>query len=537
MGGTADTTPPTALRRALLDRERFLVFALTAAELLVEITPKGRITFAAGAFERRLGEPPGEWTGRPVTELIAPSSRPAFARALDLLAVRDRLPPTSFPLRNPAGTTMGVAGLRLPGPPEGGERLYLTFSALPAAAAHGAAPGGLPVAGGFAQALESELREGDERPGSLGFFELAGPDGPLAPRPELAGRIAATLSGSVQGGGIASEITAGRYGVLSRTADGFTRIAAAIEAVAREAGLDATVATTALPLDAQGLSPMQATRALRYALDAFARGGGRALRDAGFPGGLAGFVAHACERAEALRQVIAERRFRLAFQPIVALDDRSVHHFEALLRPIPTPDGVSPSGPQEFVTFAEAVGLSEDLDWAVVETCAEAARKADGARIACNLSGLSLQSPAFRDRLLGLLRAEPALVPRLLIEITETAEIEDEAEAVATVEALRGLGLPLCIDDFGAGAAAFRYLRAFRVDYVKIDGQYVQAALTSEQDRGFVAAMVDLARTVGAKVVAERIETEAEAEAMLALGIGYGQGWLFGRPGRLPGSL
>ncbi|MBX9701281.1 MAG: EAL domain-containing protein, partial [Acetobacteraceae bacterium] len=323
----------------------------------------------------------------------------------------------------------------------------------------------------------------------------------------------------------------------SRTADDFTRIASAIEAVARQGGLDAAVATTTLPLESEGLSPLQATRALRYALGAFAGGGGTALAEAGFAEGLAGFVAQACERAEALRRVIAERRFRLAFQPIVALDDRRVHHFEALLRPIATPGSASPAGPQEFVTFAETVGLSEDLDWAVVETCAEAARKADGTRIACNLSGLSLQSPAFRDRLLALLRAEPDLVPRLLIEITETAEIEDEPAAVATVEALRALGLPLCIDDFGAGAAAFRYLRAFRVDYVKIDGQYVQAALTSAQDRGFVAAMVDLARTVGAKVVAERIETEAEAAAMRELGVGYGQGWLFGKPGRLPGSL
>ena len=401
----------------------------------------------------------------------------------------------------------------------------------------GAAKGATLSAGGdLRQALELELRQGGS-PARIGLMELSGPDGPLTPRPELAGEIAAALTGSVAEGGLAGEFAAGRYGVLSRTAGDFTRIARAIETVARRGGLDASVATTTLSLDTHGLSPLQATRALRYALGAFARGGGRALEEEGFSGGLAGFVARACERAEALGRVIAERRFRLAFQPIVALSDRTVHHFEALLRPIPTPGGASPANAQDFVTFAETVGLSEGLDWAVVETCAEAARKADGARIACNLSGLSLQSPAFRDRLLGLLRAEPSLVPRLLIEITETAEIEDEAAAVETVEALHALHLPLCIDDFGAGAAAFRYLRTFHVDYVKIDGQYVQAALTSAQDRGFVAAMVDLARNVGAKVVAERIETEAEARLMQELGVGYGQGWLFGRPGRLPGSL
>ena len=533
-GMAGEMASPAPLQRALLDRERFLVFALTAADLLVEITPKGRITFAAGAFERRLGEPPGAWMGRPVTDLVAPSSRPGFTRALDLLHARDRLPPTCFPLRDAGGTAMGVAGLRLNGLPGSGDRLCLTFSAMPQGA--DAPPAALPAGGGLRQALEAELRAGGQ-PATMGLLELAGPEGPLTPRPELAGRIAAALAGSVTEGGLAGEIAAGRYGVLSRTAGDFTRIAAAIEAVAQQGGLQAAVATTTLPLEAGGLSPLQATRALRYALGAFARGGARAMAEDGFTGGLAGFVAQACERAEALRVVIAERRFRLAFQPIVALADRRVHHFEALLRPLPTPGGASPAGAQEFVAFAETVGLSEDLDWAVVETCADAARRADGAQIACNLSGLSLQSPGFRNRLLALLRAEPSLVPRLLIEITETAEIEEEAEAVRTVEALRELGLPLCIDDFGAGAAAFRYLRAFRVDYVKIDGQYVQAALTSVQDRGFVAAMVDLARNVGAQVVAERIETEAEAAAMQALGVGYGQGWLFGKPGRLPGSL
>ena len=94
--------------------------------------------------------------------------------------------------------------------------------------------------------------------------------------------------------------------------------------------------------------------------------------------------------------------------------------------------------------------------------------------------------------------------------------------------------MTLCIDDFGAGAAAFRYLRAFRVDMVKIDGAYLRNAMRSEQDRGILASMVGLIRTVGARSVCERIETEAEAGLMTGLGVDMGQGWLFGRPGPLP---
>ncbi len=172
----------------------------------------------------------------------------------------------------------------------------------------------------------------------------------------------------------------------------------------------------------------------------------------------------------------------------------------------------------------------------MVETACEAARAASGARIACNLSGLSLQSAPFREQLCALLEACPDLARRLLVEITETAEIEDEDEATRTVDALRALGLPVCIDDFGAGAAAFRYLRIFRVDFVKVDGIYVTNAVESGRDRGFIAAMVDLATTVGAQVVAERIETEAQAALMQDLGVAFGQGYLFGRPGALPGG-
>src|SRR3712207_5383771 len=157
-----------------------------------------------------------------------------------------------------------------------------------------------------------------------------------------------------------------------------------------------------------------------------------------------------------------------------------------------------------------------------------------GARIAANLSGLSLQSPDFRARLLDLLDREPMLASRLMAEITETAEIEDEEEAARTVEALRGRGMTLCIDDFGAGAAAFRYLRAFRVDLVKIDGGYLRNAMRSEHDRGILASMVGLIRTVGARSVSERIETEAEAELVRGMGADLGQGWLYGRPGALP---
>ncbi|MFZ4409731.1 MAG: EAL domain-containing protein [Paracraurococcus sp.] len=510
--------------RRVTDRERFLTFALAAAEILLELTPDGRILFAAGALQSRLGAPAEAWVGRRVREIVAPADRQGFDIAFAGLLARDRLAPTRFRLADAARTPMSCAGLRLLGQDAG--RLCLTLAAMPGGPGEAASPSS-PAA--LRDAAELAAREGG---GTLGLIELRGDAGPLTPSAEIAERIREALADDLSPDAVAGELAAGRFGLIAPEATDLAALGARIAAVA---GDGASVATRSLPLAAEGLTPMQASRALRHALACFTRDGPEALDQAGFADGLSGFVAEAYARAVWLRRAIADRRFRLAFQPIVGLADRAPHHWEALLRPEPDADAPV-SGVQEFVTFAETAGLSEELDWAVLAAVCAAARRARQTRIAANLSGLTLQSPAFRDRLLALLDAEPLLPHRLLIEITETAEIENEAEAVRTVEALRARGLPLCIDDFGAGAAAFRYLRAFRVDYVKIDGLYVAAAGRGAQDRGIVAGMVELARTVGARVVAERIETEDEAALMRELGVEYGQGWLFGRPGPLPGT-
>jgi EAL domain-containing protein (putative c-di-GMP-specific phosphodiesterase class I) len=526
MAGAVGAETATRSRRDT-DRERFLTFALAAAEILLEVSPQGEILFAAGALQSRFGSPAEAWVGRQVSGLVALADRGAFEVAFGTLLARDRLPPTSFRLANRSGARMTFGGLRLPD--RGAGRVCLTIAALP----HGPEP----ATGAAGRAPLRDLAEAAARdgqfPGQLSLIELQTAAGPLAPDASLAEALRDTLAEAIAPDAVAGELVAGRYGVIAQDADDLGRIGARLAEVAQAAGHAATAASRSLSLASDGLTAMQATRALRHALNSFASGGPEAIDRAGGAAGLTGMVEAAYARAAWLRRAITERQFHMAFQPIVRLADRSIHHWEALVRP--DTDSADPlSQPQEFVTFAETVGLSEELDWAVLAAVCSAARGARNTRIAANLSGLSLQSPAFRARLLGLLDAEPLLAHRLLFEITETAEIENEAEAVATVEALRERGLPLCIDDFGAGAAAFRYLRAFRVDKVKIDGLYVMNAARSPQDRGIVSAMVDLAHTVGAEVVAERIETEAEAALMLELGVEFGQGWLYGRPGPLP---
>ena len=509
--------------RPLGARERFVAFAFAAADLLVEVGTDGRIVFAAGAFRARLGRSPESLIGRLPTDLIAPEDRAAFSTAVAMLPLRGRLAPTTFRLANATRSPLAVAGLHLL-TADRADRLCLTFAPVPAPPDRHAADAEV-----LLREAGQRLQAGEDN--TLGLIELTGPAVPAAES-----RFEGLLGSAVGGGTVAARLAPGRYGLLAeegRPLPDLPELAAQLEALLRRDGDVAQVATAAVPLSTAGLSPAQAARALRHGLDAFARRGTEGLGEAGFTEGLGGVVARVTRRAGEFRKTIAGRRFRLDYQPIVDLATRELHHHEALIRP--EREVLEPGeGPQDFVALAETVGLTEELDLAVASVVmATTHLLPPGRHIAFNVSGLSVQSSAFRRRLLALLDSDIRAARRIMVELTESAEIEDEGAAAATLQALRARGVPICIDDFGAGAAAFRYLKTFPTDYVKVDGAFVTAALTSERDRSFVAAMVDLSLAVGARVVAERIESEDGAHAMQALGVHYGQGWHFGKPGPL----
>ncbi|MDE2580618.1 MAG: EAL domain-containing protein [Rhodospirillales bacterium] len=487
-----------------LSRDRLLAFAFAPAELLVALAPDATIAWAAGAFPARFGAPAERFVGAAIDRLIAAPDRAVVAAALRAAMVGGRVPPMRVRLADAACTPFALAALALPGTEP---LLCVSLGPLPVAPAM-AAPEPAPVPS-LRALMEARLRTG--QPAVMGMLDV--PEG--APDPSQTIR---EIAGTVALGPVAP----GRYGVLTETGLDFGQIVAAVETLVRAAGGDAAaVRGSSLALDAGSLSPVQAVQALRLALVRFARGGAAAVGS-----GLASLVADAGAEAQAIRRVIAERRFRLAFQPVVALVNGTLHHHEALLRPDPIAAG--PQSTQEFVTVAEAVGLAEALDLAVLAEVLAQLVRVPGTKLAANISGLSLQSPAFRSRLLDLLRAHDG--GALLIEFTETAEIDDFPAAAETVRSLRAAGIPVCLDDFGAGGAGFRYLREFQADFVKIDGAFVRRAEHSARDRDIVAAMIEAAQRVDAAIIAEMVETEAQARLMRALGVTYGQGWLFGRP-------
>jgi EAL domain-containing protein (putative c-di-GMP-specific phosphodiesterase class I) len=513
------------LRRAD-NNERFVAFAFAAADLMAEIDPEGRITYAAGAFRARLGQAPEAFIGRSVQSLITPADHETLDAALLLLSEKGRLAPLLIHLADAGRTQFALAGLML-APAGCPVRLCLTFAVPPTLA-------DLPQFASshmFARAIQTQQRA--QAPGGVGLIEVTS-----SSNGALLGEAVGSALHAVAPGALASEIAPGRFGLLSDGGPpGLAAICASLEAVLqKQSGITTVaVASRGLSLNAEGLTSIQAARALRQALNVFARDGAPGLDEAGFAGGLADYVNRATTHTRALHRVIRERRFELLFQPIVSLADRTLHHYEALLRPKPIPSCPF-NNPQEFVMLVETLGLSDELDLAVADLASTAATSA-ATSVAFNLSSQSVQSPAFRGRLLALLSASPACqAGRLIVEMTETAEVENLAEAARTVAALRAIGVPFCLDDFGAGTADVRVLRAISADIVKLDGSYVAGVLQGGHDRAFVKGMIDIARAAGAEVVGERIETEAEAEALRVVGITYGQGWLFGHPAPLPAT-
>jgi len=525
--------------------DRFVGFAFAAADLLVETDVDGTIGFATGAFRTRLGCNAAHYFGRPIASLFVPDDAATLEMAIATARTRGRIPPLVLRLADQSASPTSVAALLMPPTgPQRPPRLCFSIGPVPCQKIDPKQSSALRDKSAFITLAEEAVRSGHSA--GISLVDVAGLRPASHPQSadeqrQLHEKLRQVLEEAAPGAS-PGELGHGRFGLISQAEMDIDDVVARLEHLLTDgaASTSRKISGLSMKLDGTGLPPAQAARALRYALGRFAQGQGKAHEALGGKNGLAGIVATAQARAHNLRRTLADRRFRLLYQPVVGLSDRAIHHFEALIRPIPVP-GEPPQSIEEFVTFAEMVGLSEQLDWAVLQMALQALREAPGASVAVNMSGLSMQSPDYRDRLVTHLRTlRPLLGPpgtgRLLIELTETAEIDDLPGAAAAMTALREEGIPMCLDDFGAGAAAFRYLRAFPIDFVKIDGAFVRAAVNHARERAMVVAMIEIATAVGAQIVAETIETEEQAHLMASLGVQYGQGWLFGRPGHLPGT-
>ncbi len=230
-----------------------------------------------------------------------------------------------------------------------------------------------------------------------------------------------------------------------------------------------------------------------------------------------------------MRQALISGRFRLHYQPQVSLADGSVVGAEALLR-WRDPEWGEMS-PGQFIPVAEETGFIVAIgDWVLSQAVRQIAlwqQRGRALPVAINVSALQFQQAHFVDRVAGVL-AVSGVPPSLLeLELTESILVLDADEALNRLEALARLGVRLSIDDFGTGYSSLAYLKRFPIGKLKIDKSFVHGLPHDDSDAGIVRAILQMARALGLKVIAEGVETEAQRQFLHEGGCDEFQGFLF----------
>lgn len=232
--------------------------------------------------------------------------------------------------------------------------------------------------------------------------------------------------------------------------------------------------------------------------------------------------------ADELLAALKEQRLVFAYQPIVDAHSRDVLEYECLLRMIREDGTVVAAG--EFISVAEQLGLVRLIDWHALEMVIEQLENSSSVCLSVNVSGTTSGDTAWLQSFVNYVNLHSSVAKRLVVELTETAVLNEFEENARFVSQLRELGCRVAIDDFGAGYTSFRNLQKMKVDFVKIDGTYIAGLVTTPQNQVFVRTLVDLAKSFDLKIVAEWVSSEAEAKMLEDFGVDCFQGFYLGEP-------
>jgi len=237
-----------------------------------------------------------------------------------------------------------------------------------------------------------------------------------------------------------------------------------------------------------------------------------------------------------LTRACEENRLELYYQPIVPIgsnkDPRG--HYELLLRMRGEQGELI--HPAEFIPAAERYNIMPMIDrWVVSQALGSLAHyRTDGAgsgyTLSINLSGTSLNDDRFLEFLINELQTYDLSPGAVCFEITETAAISNLANVVHFMKEFRQRGCLFSLDDFGSGLSSFMYLKNLPVDYLKIDGQFIQNVTTDHVDRSMVEAITQIGHAMGIKTIAERVETAEVLQCLAEIGLEYAQGIFIAPP-------
>jgi len=237
-----------------------------------------------------------------------------------------------------------------------------------------------------------------------------------------------------------------------------------------------------------------------------------------------------------LQRALENGEFVLHYQPLVTLETRRVFGLEALVRWAHPERGLIP--PLDFIPLAEESGLIIPIGrWVLRTACTEARRlqnlypKDPPLSMSVNLSARQLQSPAIVADVRDAIEESGIEPSSLTLEVTESAMMKNIDLSVLRLRELRDLRVRIAIDDFGAGYSSLGYIRQFPVDILKVDKSFIDRIDEGEDELALAAAIIDMAKVLNLRPVAEGVERVEQLERLLELGCDSGQGYYFARPG------
>ena len=234
-----------------------------------------------------------------------------------------------------------------------------------------------------------------------------------------------------------------------------------------------------------------------------------------------------------IQETLEQDRFCLfsqAIQPLSPTAARGIY-FEVLLRMVEQDGRIHL--PSDFIRAAERYGLMRSIDRWVIRECIRTLKAQPGsfldllATCSINLSAVSVGDESFLEFLEEEIDASGLPPRKLCFEITETAAIENMAQAEKLLRRLSALGVRFAIDDFGTGMSSYSYLRDLPVSYLKIDGRFIKDIVTDPLDRAMVESINQVGHVMGIQTVAEAVSSNAIVERLRLLGVDYAQGhWI-----------
>ncbi|MBR9973754.1 sensor domain-containing phosphodiesterase [Magnetospirillum sulfuroxidans] len=522
-------------------RDRFIAFSFAGADVLLEMDADGTIGFCTGAGEALYGLSDSDLLGRSLSEFILPRDRKRFDDCLLRLKNTSRLDHTPFTLMGSGGTVtrMRLAGIRLPHLPN---TFHLVLSRVPPMASMEIEriSGEVDHKGLFIEMVRSRLNEAN-RIGTdytLTLFDLSGSN-LAALDPKAAQSFLSTMHNAMEEcsvrGTSAGTLGGASFGLVHDDKMPAAEIQKRVSLVAQRfsdktKGATIKMRSATLEMEDSTLSDEDIAKALGYIINNFVKNSSQfSMKSLAEGAQLA--VADTLTRVRNFRKMIkGEDKLIFLFQPIVNVRTGAVLKYEAFSR-------INNNGtlfaPPQIIPFATDVGLIGEFDLFTVTKALKLLKETGTistlAHISINISGHSLGNPGFYHSLLKMLEENRSVLGRLVLEITDAAQIYNLNEARRLLTRIRKLGARISLDDFGSGGAAFELLRNLPVDFAKFDRDFVMDA-ADPKGKSVLKAMTGLCHDLGIVTVGECVEDAATLANLCGVGIDYAQGYYFGQP-------